>query len=202
MAHSQLIAQAVYLKAPLLSPLNPQVVSAQTAPTPSSSLLQNLWSPLSISIIIFLVLVALGLITLSVTKIRDVNKVLTVLFMALITSAIPFGTRLAQEQTSLQSKASPINTPKNIVVSAVTATSFTLTWETDAAAIGTIRLRQTHDPSPLQKILTETNHATNYTHALTVSDLNPNTDYYFEILSGSEWYNLNGEPIKVHTKVN
>jgi hypothetical protein len=187
-----------YLQVQALTPENPDISNAVI--NGNSSILDTLASGgLPLSLAIFFILLTIGIITLLITRVADINKILTVSFLALITSAIPYGTKLANEPTRLQSKAGPTEIPKNVIVKDVTPYAFLVTWETDDSNSGVIRLRTEPDTHAEQKVFPESNDGKTSQHSLHITSLSPNTMYYFEILSGADWYNQNGQPLQVKT---
>jgi len=92
-------------------------------------------------------------------------------------------------------RAAPPENPENIRITNITDTSFTLTYETQASVIGTIAYgkdqllgqvglddRDQASGSPAQYNI----------HSITIRDLQPQTKYFFSILSGKTTYLNNG----------
>lgn len=185
-----------YLK---VQALTPQSGAPLISSTSNNSLMQD-WFSLSLAqILIFsgiLLLALIAIFTLRLNKIKNIGSFLFLLFMA---STIPIGVLLTRQSTQIESSASPTYIPKNVIITNVTATSFTLLWETDKSGYGVIRLRSQPEQSPLAKIYQETETEDTYQHSLTISDLVPQTTYYFEILSGDTWFDNAGQPLKVST---
>ncbi len=148
-----------------------------------------------------LIFVGFAFLALLVTAFRSHKKVATVatiLMIGLITSTIPLGMQMVKEQQNVESQAAATYQPKDMTVAQVTATSFTITWKTDLPEIGVVRLRSTKDLIPPMTMLQDPGELMN--HSLVAANLQPNTHYYFDILSGGVWYDNNGEPIMVKTQ--
>jgi hypothetical protein len=194
-----LALQQHYLQVSALTPEDPTIVvtNAPAQTNAVASLLSAGGLPLSLAI--FFILLTLGIITLLITKVHDFNKILTISFLALVTSSIPYGTKLVTETTSLQTKATATEIPQNITVTQVVASGFTVSWQTTDPTFGTVRVRQQAEKTGEQKVFTDPSEAASTTHTINVKNLLPATTYYFEILSQSVWYNHNGLPLEVKT---
>lgn len=108
---------------------------------------------------------------------------------------------LAQTQTNLFQHASPSETPKNIRITNISDTSFTLTYQTDTTFIGTMTVGTGSDT---QTILDDRDQKTGtprpYSlHSITAKNLQPSTTYTFSILSGSTTFLNNGQKFSVTT---
>ena len=144
------------------------------------------------SIAIFLGVLIVGSFALLLTKSHQINKMLILLAIALVTSVLPLGLRSLSQQTTYLSQANVPFPPKNVIVSQVSATSFLITWQTDKPETGALRLY----PS---RILTEGSGDRAQNHLLLVDQLKPGTEYTFIILSGTQWFDHQGQPIPVKT---
>lgn len=148
-----------------------------------------------------LVFVGFAFLALLVTAFRSHKRlatVATIMMIGIITSTIPLGLQLVKEQQNVESQAAATYQPKDMTVSQVTATSFVISWKTDLPEIGVVRLRPTKDLVPPMTMLQDPGELMN--HSLVAANLQPNTQYYFDILSGGVWYDNNNEPIMVKTK--
>jgi hypothetical protein len=142
---------AHYLQVQALTPENPAAI-AETTEISQNFIAQTLaGGGLPLSIAIFFILLTIGIMALLITRVHDINKILTVMFLALVTSTIPYGTQLVTEQATIQTKASLTEIPKQVVVSDVTATGFTVTWRTDDPNLGAIRYRTGPEKTAPQK---------------------------------------------------
>ncbi len=126
---------------------------------------------------------------------------LLVLFVGLIA-----GVFLVQSggTTSFLPRASPQTTPKNLKITNVTDTSFTVSWQTDSSTVGFVRLgtNASNLTSTSNDDRDQTSGSTGLykTHHVTVRALQANTVYYFKIGTGTrELYDNNGTPYTATT---
>lgn len=132
------------------------------------------------------------------------NKQLPSLFGVLIL-AISIGTIgwLSTNAVRLGTKAAVDNTPKNVQISNISDTSFTVSYTTDQAVLGTIAYgkEQTRDQVALDDRDRTTGIAKPYqVHYLTITNLTPQTTYHFTITSGDKNFSQNDAPYQVITK--
>jgi len=185
--------QDYYLKIQALTPAGDQNVSQ--AGQAAGSALQI---P-ALSIVIFLTVLVIGAFTLLVTKSHQINKMLVLLAMAFIVSAVPIAMRSLAEPVSYRPLAGPQAVPKNVVINKVSSTGFNISWETDRPESGTIRLGPTSSLLTDARVFSEAEGQTSTSHLIEITGLKPFTSYYLVILSGSQWFNNQGQPIKVQT---
>ena len=108
---------------------------------------------------------------------------------------------LFENASRSQSRASGSEQPKNIQLTNVSDSSFTVTWLTDSTATGTVRLSM----PPFQSITAFDDRDTNgkltpyQTHSVTVRSLKPNTNYSLKVLSNGKSYGDNKKPLSVRT---
>src|SRR5258708_7824674 len=100
------------------------------------------------------------------------------------------------------SQATMGSEPKNIQISNISDTSFTISYTTDAPAVGTISYGA--DPSTPNiaaddRTQQASGSAEYQTHFITVKNLSPSTKYYYAIDSGSQKANNNGSPFEITT---
>lgn len=109
---------------------------------------------------------------------------------------------LSKNSFSFVSKATVGATPKNVLISNVSPTSFTLSYTTDAPALGSLGYGS--DPSSAAVTLDDrdkqaskpTEHQVHY---FTVKNLSPATTYYYLIQSGDQHVDDNGKPFQIST---
>jgi hypothetical protein len=100
------------------------------------------------------------------------------------------------------SRATIGSDPKDIQISNISDSSFTISYTTDASAVGTISygLDQTTANIALDNRDQQASQAASYqVHFITVSNLAPETKYYYVIDSGSQKAENNGEPFEITT---
>ena len=99
------------------------------------------------------------------------------------------------------SKATVGSEPKNIHISNISDTSFTISYTTDADALGTLSYGT--DPSMTGVASDDRNQtngtATHQVHFITVKRLSPLTKYYYAINSGGQKTENNGAPYEITT---
>lgn len=110
---------------------------------------------------------------------------------------------LAKGETIFEIIAGPGQDPKNIQITNITDTSFSLSYITEGKVIGTLKYGKTQDS--LDKIALDDRDQLNQsvnsykTHSITVRDLEANTAYYFSITSGDEEFLNNSKFFEVET---
>jgi len=182
-----------YLKIQALTPVETDV-AAKTTP-----LTQTAFTIPTLSVIIFLAIMIVGAFALLVTKSNQINKMLSLIVIAFVLSALHIGLKSGSSPVEYRPHASASDVPRNLTISKVTAKSFTVTWQTDSPESGAIRLSPYVDFSQLSQIFTQETDEPTQTHQLVISGLKPKTLYYFNVLSGANWYNDQGAPLKVVT---
>lgn len=106
-------------------------------------------------------------------------------------NAILFGTRAATD-----------NVPKNVQISNITDSGFTVSYLTDGAVFGSIQFGKTGQTNQvaLDDRDAKTGAAQKHTvHYITVKNLDPSTQYTFTITSGDENFSNNNVPYEVTT---
>jgi hypothetical protein len=159
----------------------------------------SLTSYTQLAIYIFFGMIVIGALGLLITRTKQLNKMITVLILSLITSTIPLGLNLTREKIDLQSKASQESTPTQVYVFPPQVNSISIQWRTDKPQVGVVRISQSPDVTTNPRLISEQSATT--IHSIAIDQLRPNTTYYLEILSGAEWYNDDGQPLEVKTPV-
>ncbi len=103
------------------------------------------------------------------------------------------------------SKATVGSEPKNVQVSNISATSFTISYETDQTAVSTVAYGKDTALGDValdvRDVLTGTP-AEHRLHYVTVQNLEPGTAYYYTITSGAQVSDNNGAPYEIRTATN
>ena len=99
-------------------------------------------------------------------------------------------------------KATVGSVPKDIHISNVSDTSFTISYITDATVVGTIAYGK--DASTADIALDDRDQQTgkpieHQIHFITVKNLTPSTTYYYVLVSGSQKIDNNGKPFEIAT---
>lgn len=129
------------------------------------------------------------------------KRIPTLLGLFLLVIGVGVTSFLVQQGVIFFGHAAPTDTPQNIRITNISDSSFTVTYTTDAAVIGTISLQEGDNS---QTILDERDQTAGtpkaYTvHSITAKNLQPNTSYSFSILSGATIYLDNDKPFSITT---
>lgn len=156
---------------------------------------------LSMSLFVFFfVVVFLGFFPLILEKFRNFKRFQSALVVAFIAGSIPLTLGLALQRSTFFTQASQSEIPKNVVISDVSQNSFKVTWETESEEYGALRFGTDPYTSALDStVLEEGGLNRKKQHMIVINQLEPNTNYYFEVLSGSRWYDNNGVLPQVHS---
>lgn len=103
----------------------------------------------------------------------------------------------------LESKAGPAESPKNVKISNLGSSTFSVSWTTDTPLTGLIKYSE--DPAKInvpagdvRDQISGTSQSYN-SHTVNVSGLTANKTYYFLIVSGSGTYDDNGKPFQIRS---
>lgn len=102
------------------------------------------------------------------------------------------------------SRASTLETPQNIRISNIFPTSFTISYTTPGPVLGTISYGLTEKMENTASDDSEDNKTLipKTLHMITVKNLNPQTQYFFKIISGETTFLDNGKPFVLTTAPN
>ncbi len=126
-------------------------------------------------------------------------------FLVLLLLAISIGmvSWYGQNNTAINSRAAAGEAPKNIQISNITNTSFTVSYTTDDEIISILAYGQNENLGQVrlddrdQQLGKATSHRAHY---VTLSSLSKGTKYFFTIQSGSSTFLNNGQPYEVTTR--
>lgn len=130
---------------------------------------------------------------------KRIPSFLGLLFLAISVGMVSW---FGKSYTELRSKASMGETPKNVQISNITDTSFTVSYVTSERAGGGISYGR--DKQFGQVGLDERDQqigksSARWIHYVTISQLDPGTKYYFAIQSGTKVFLNNNQPYEVTT---
>lgn len=125
------------------------------------------------------------------------GKIPTIIGLIVLVIGIFTGLFLIRSQNIFRLGASSEETPKDVRVSNITDSSFTVSWTTDKETSGFVKWGK--NINNLDKVENDTISQKGYTHSATIKSLNPETEYYFIINSNSKDYNNQGISWKLKT---
>jgi len=130
------------------------------------------------------------------------KRIPTLLGIFLIGVGIIVTTFLVKQGGFISINASPTTQPKNVRISNITNESFTVSYETIDSVFGVLSYGSSTElgKSGLDDRDQETgNVSAHKLHNITVRNLNPETKYYFSIISGKDTFLNNSSPYEVTT---
>ncbi len=131
------------------------------------------------------------------------KKIPSLLGILIIVVGIASTTFLVERGQVFQTNAGPGDDPKNIQITNISDSAFTVTYITDAQVFGTIKVGA--NPDSLDQTFLDdrdrlSQKVSDYkTHSITVNNLTPSSTYYFTINSGNETTTNNGAPFNITT---
>lgn len=133
------------------------------------------------------------------------KRIPTVFGIGLVILGIVLTTIIVKNQTSLKSKALDSQTPQNIKITNVSGNSFTITYQTDAPATGSVSYGKDKKlgESELEDLDKEKgSFSPKKIHSISVKKLLPTTKYFLAIISGDSTFLNNGSPFEISTGPN
>ena len=131
-----------------------------------------------------------------ITKSWNFRRMATAFVIALFAASIPFVLTSVQNGVGSQTNAGTDNIPRNIRVINGTNGSVLVSWETGGKRIGAVR----YGPAPLDEeigtVMVGDLGALVSRHTVKLLRLKPGFTYEFDILSGTNWYDDNGKPLR------
>lgn len=131
------------------------------------------------------------------------RKIPTIVGLILVVAAVMIFRFAFDRVTPLLTRASVSHAPKNMTVTNITDTSFTVTWLTDEPVNGSVRVEgggiffdERYTDSSAK---TRTTPAEYTTHSVAVRNLKPESAYKFTILSNGSPSNTGGKPYETKT---
>jgi len=123
-------------------------------------------------------------------------RIPTLVAILILTLGLSFSIVLTQQKQFFLPSAKSQNMPKDVKISNITDSSFTITWLTQDKADGFVVWGKSKS---LGQTTNEETKAKGYTHSATITNLEPETTYYFKINSGGDLYDNDGSPWEAKT---
>lgn len=123
------------------------------------------------------------------------HKIPTLVVLLFLVIGVITGVFLVQEQQYFRLSASNEAAPKDVRITNITETSFSVSFYTDKPSISTVLYGETE----LENFASSGSKDLQNLHYITVKNLEPNTNYKFKIISGSQEFSNNGVPWRVQT---
>ena len=123
-------------------------------------------------------------------------RIPTLVAILILTLGLSFSIVLTQQKQFFLPSAKSQNMPKDVKISNITDSSFTITWLTQDKADGFVIWGKSKS---LGQTTNEETKAKGYTHSATITNLEPETTYYFKINSGGDLYDNDGSPWETKT---
>jgi len=130
------------------------------------------------------------------------RRIPTILGIILVLLGILLTTFIIKNQTVFKSKASNSQDPQNVKVTNITDASFTITYQTELPATGSVSYGYDKKlgKSELEDVDKEKgSFSPKKIHSISVKKLTPATKYYLTIISGSNTFLNNGTPFEIVT---
>lgn len=125
------------------------------------------------------------------------ERIPTIIGLVILVIGIITGIFLIKSQRIFKLGASSEEAPKDVRISNITDSSFTVSWTTDKETLGFVKWGK--NINNLDKVESDTISQKGYTHSSTIRSLNPQTEYYFKINSNSTDYDNQGTAWKIRT---
>lgn len=127
------------------------------------------------------------------------KKNILIASVLVLAALIPLSAYFIKTGTTLiEVEAEAETTPKNLKISQLSSNSFTVEWTTEAEFLGYIK----YGPSPEETNFIGQDIKGNsrfIEHTIIISNLEPNTTYYYVVVSEQDTYQKNGETFEVTT---
>jgi len=127
------------------------------------------------------------------------EKIPTIIGLIILVIGVITGVFLIKTQNIFRLGASSEEAPKDVRISNITDSSFTVTWTTDKETTGFVKWGKTG--TVLDKVENDTVSEKGYIHSSTIRSLSPKTEYFFKINSNSNDYDNQGSAWRVSTGI-
>jgi len=118
------------------------------------------------------------------------SKIPTIVGLILLITGVASGVLLIQNRQIFRLRATPQLSPKDVRITNITDSSFTVSWVTDGESEGFIKWGENR--SSLKNLAKDEISGKSFIHTITVRGLSPKTTYYFIINSNGSDFDNNG----------
>lgn len=125
------------------------------------------------------------------------SKIPTIIGIFLLTAGLAAGVLLVQNRQIFKLGASPQISPKNVRISNISDSAFTVSWVTDKQTDGFIKWGKSENS--LNQIEVDEIKGPSFVHTISVHGLDPETTYFFTINSDGKEFDNNGIAWQVTT---
>lgn len=124
------------------------------------------------------------------------EKIPTILGLIAVTVGLIAGVLVVEQRQTIKLFASADATPKNVRITNIDSSSFTVSWTTTKQSVGFVKWGSQKDSLPNK---TSDEDSLNHVHSHTVTNLLPSTTYYFILVSEDTMFDNNNIPWEVKT---
>lgn len=125
------------------------------------------------------------------------KKIPTIIGVIILVLSVAAGVLMVQFRQVFRLGASGDTTPKNVRVSNITDSSFSVSWTTDANTSGFVNYGE--NQNSISQIVEDQNSTTSFTHSVNLTNLKPQAQYFFKINSGGNSYDNSGTAWQIKT---
>lgn len=127
------------------------------------------------------------------------RRIPTVFAIFILLGGLAITTLLIQQGTFTTSKASPQEEPQDVRIVNVTNNSFTVMFTTNTPTVGAVSIENTTPPRLFYDKRDSSGQKAFVSHFVTVTDLDPKTNYAFNVISNGDLYLNQGKAFSVTT---
>ncbi|MCL4382873.1 fibronectin type III domain-containing protein [Patescibacteria group bacterium] len=125
------------------------------------------------------------------------NKIPTIIGILLLAAGLGIGVFLVQGRQLFKLGATPETAPKDVRITNIKDSSFSVSWTTDKETSGFVKYGLSQ--ASLAKTAVDELAETGFTHYVNIENLEDNTNYFFKINSGGNDFDNNGALWQVKT---
>jgi len=164
----------------------------------SASINHNIFNETFLPVILFGGFIVLSMAALFSHKLFKLYGTTRTFGSLLVVFAILAGGLNIGRRIQVTSQASPVITPKNVLVSNVTESGFAISWETEAETAAFIRVSKSGEEDLPITFFSKADK--NKRHWIDATSLDSQSSYTVEVYSDNLWFNNQGQPLVVETR--